>query len=202
LPRVDLRGRSQSFQLLPGVRHAPQREWQELATDWQGAAGEKRGFPAKKAGKEPPMKTAYGIPQSVIDEVAARDVVCAYCRTEMIPEGDPARKGWANRSKWTSIEHLNHLPTAQHAYPMTPEYFVIACFGCNASRRDKPLAEWVDGKGIRDTVAPVVKAYLARPQASLPIDPACLLADRLAAEQRRADKKARRHPEEALLLAA
>ena len=30
----------------------------------------------KKAGKEPLMKSAYGIPQSVIDEVTARDV-CA-----------------------------------------------------------------------------------------------------------------------------
>ena len=53
---------------------------------------------------------------------------------------------------------------------MTSEYFVIAYFGCNASRHGKPLAEWVDEKGIRDTVGPVVKAYLTRPQAWMPID--------------------------------
>lgn len=135
------------------------------------------------------MKTAYGIPQAVIDKVAARDLVCAYCHTEMILEGDPARKGWANRSKWASIEHLNHLPTSQHAYPMTPEYFVIACFGCNASRRDKPLAEWVDEKGIRDTVAPVVKAYLTRPQAWMPIDPAHRAAERAATAAARSHRQ-------------
>jgi hypothetical protein len=147
------------------------------------------------------MRTRYGIPQAVLDVVVARDVVCVYCQTEMIPEGSPARRGWVDRAKWASIEHLNHLPTGQHAYPMTPEYFVIACFGCNAARRDKPLAEWVDEKGIRDTVAPVVKAYLTRPEASLSIDPACLLEDRLAAEQRRTAKKVRR-PEAVFALAA
>jgi hypothetical protein len=147
------------------------------------------------------MKARYQMTQAQVDEAEARDIVCVYCQTEMIPEG-PARKGWENRSKWASLEHFNHLPTSQHAYVMTLAEFGIACFGCNASRRDKPLAEWVDMKGIRDTVAPVVKAYLTRPEASLAIDRACLLADRRADEERRAARKARRRPEEALAIAA
>ena len=150
------------------------------------------------------MANGYGIPNEVEAAIRARDLVCVYCQTEMIPEGSPARRGWANRAKWTSIEHLNHLPTAQFTYPKTAEYFVIACFGCNAARRDKPVAVWVDEEGWTGTVAQVVRDYMTRPEASLPIDPACLLADRLADKKAREDrlaKKARR-PEAALAIGA
>jgi hypothetical protein len=141
------------------------------------------------------MGLRYEIPPDVEAAIRARDLVCVYCQTEMIPEGSPARRGWANRARWASIEHLNHLPTAQHTYPKTAEYFVIACFGCNAARRDKPVAVWVDKKGWTEKVAQVVRDYMIRPEASLPIDPACLLADRLANKKAREDRlaeKARR----------
>lgn len=138
------------------------------------------------------MRARHGISQAVIDFLVERDVVCVYCRTEMIPEGSPARQGWASRAKWATIEHLNHLPHGQFTYPLTAEYLAIACTGCNAARRDKPLAVWVDEMGIRDTVAPVVTAYLRWPTASLAIDPACRLEDRLAAESQRATRKASR----------
>jgi hypothetical protein len=114
---------------------------------------------------------AYDIPQTVIDDFTARDVDCIYCRKVMIHKSE--RKGWTNRwarrADWATIEHLNHLPTAAFQYPKTVEYFGMACHGCNSSRRDKPLAVWVAEKGIADTVAPVVKAYLLRPQASQPM---------------------------------
>jgi hypothetical protein len=116
------------------------------------------------------MKAKYGIPQSVIDEIEARDLDCVYCRKPMIREGSPLRKGgWSRRAEWASIEHLNHLPTAVHAYPMTAEYFAVACTGCNASRRDKPLTVFLALKGYADTCAQVVKNYARRPQASWPM---------------------------------
>ena len=87
--------------------------------------------------------------------------VCVYCQKEMVsPKSTPLRANWA------TIEHLNHLPTAQFSYPKTAEYFAMACSPCNTSRGAKPLANWVREKGIEGTVAPVVKAYLLRPQAS------------------------------------
>jgi hypothetical protein len=142
------------------------------------------------------MANNYGIPAETEAEIMARDVVCAYCRKEMV---DP--KSTPDRTKWATIEHLNHLPTSQFQYPKTAEYFVMACQPCNSSRRDKPLAAWVAEKRIADIVAPVVKAYLTRPEASIPIDAALAAIDALAAHQRRLSRQ-RRRPEAALAIAA
>ena len=117
------------------------------------------------------MGLRYGIPADVEAEIWARDVSCVYCRKAMDAKS-------ANRADHPSIEHLNHLPTAQHTYVKTAAHFAIACFGCNASRRDKPLAVWLRRKGFADTAAPVVKDYAKRPEASLEIDPAALAEDR------------------------
>jgi hypothetical protein len=117
------------------------------------------------------MGLRYGIPPGVEAEIWARDVCCVYCGKAMDPKSP-------NRANHPSIEHLNHLPTAQYVYVKTAAYFAIACFGCNASRRDKPLARWLNMKGYADTAAPVVQDYAKRPEASLEIDPAALAQDR------------------------
>lgn len=117
------------------------------------------------------MGLRYGIPPNVEAEIWARDLCCVYCRKAMDPKS-------ANRADHPSIEHLNHLPTAQFTYPKTAAYFAIACFGCNASRRDKPLTVWLRMKGFADTAAPIVKDYAKRFEASLEIDPAALAEDR------------------------
>ena len=118
-----------------------------------------------------------------------------------------AKRKWSIRSppptgpSGRQFEHLNHLPTSQFQYPKTADYFVMACQPCNSSRRDKPLAAWVAEKRIADIVAPVVKAYLTRPEASIPIDAALAAIDALAAHQRRLSRQ-RRRPEAALAIAA
>jgi hypothetical protein len=103
----------------------------------------------------------YGIPKDVLREIKARDVDCVYCRKPMTPTTKPFRADNA------TIEHLNHLPTHQFSYPKTVEFFAMACRRCNCNlRKAKPLAVFVAEQGWADTVAPVVKAYLKRPQAS------------------------------------
>jgi hypothetical protein len=44
--------------------------------------------------------------------------------------------------------------------------FAIACGSCNSSRRDKPLWVFIAKRGIADTIAPVIKAFLGRAKAT------------------------------------
>jgi hypothetical protein len=115
-----------------------------------------------------------GVSAAVAAQVLARDgSTCVYCRKTMDPKS-------SNRADHPSVEHLNHLPTFQHDYPKTAAYFAICCFGCNASRRDRPLSVWLRLKGYAETCAQVVKDYALRPQASWAIDPAAVARDRAA----------------------
>jgi len=135
---------------------------------WYRRQAEKRDCP-QGATEMSAMGLRYGIPPDVEADIWARDVCCVYCGKAMDPKS-------SNRADHPSIEHL--MPTAQHVYVKTAAYFAIACFGCNSSRRDKPLARWLRVKGFADTAAPVVKDYAKRPEASLEIDPAALAQDR------------------------
>jgi hypothetical protein len=68
----------------------------------------------------------------------------------------------AARADWATIEHLDHLPPFKYRPGQTAADFAIACGGCNSSRGAKPLNTFVKERGIADTVAPVIKAYLSR----------------------------------------
>ena len=121
----------------------------------------------------------------------------AGCCVRLLPNRDdprgkprPGKAGRAGARSGRRSSTSTTCHTVSSPIPLTAEYLAIACTGCNAARRDKPLAVWVDEMGIRDTVAPVVTAYLRWPTASLAIDPACRLEDRLAAESQRATRKA------------
>ena len=68
----------------------------------------------------------------------------------------------ALRADWATIEHLDHLPPFKYREGQTADDFAVACWSCNSSRGAKPLGVFVEKRGIADTVAPVVKAYLSR----------------------------------------
>jgi hypothetical protein len=103
------------------------------------------------------MANRFGIPKEIESAIRARDIACVYCQKAMVPPTVSAL-----RADWATIEHLDHLPPFPYRKGQTSDDFAIACGGCNSSRRDKPLAVWVAKKGIADTVAPVIKAWLSR----------------------------------------
>jgi hypothetical protein len=103
------------------------------------------------------MANSYRIPSDIENAIRTRDVQCVYCRKAMfLPTPSKSRAGWA------TIEHLDHLPPFAYRVGQTEDDFAIACGSCNSSRGAKPLAIWVANRGIADTVAPVIKAYLNR----------------------------------------
>ena len=105
------------------------------------------------------MANRFGIPRDIESAIRARDVQCVYCRKAMLPTSSELR------AEWATIEHLDHLPPFAYRVGQTEDDFAIACGSCNSSRGAKPLAIWVANRGIADTVAPVVKAYLNRAKA-------------------------------------
>jgi len=68
----------------------------------------------------------------------------------------------AARAHWATIEHLDHEPPFKYRPGQTAADFAMACGSCNCSRGTKPLSAFVKERGIADTVAPVIKAYLLR----------------------------------------
>lgn len=102
------------------------------------------------------MANTHGIPADIESEIRARDVRCVYCGKVMVPTTNPARADWA------TIEHLDHLPPFKYRPGQTAADFAICCASCNSSRGAKALSAFVKERGIADTVAPVIKAYLSR----------------------------------------
>ena len=93
------------------------------------------------------MANKWGIPGDVEEAVLARDKVCVYCGVEF---------GSERKTVW-SWEHLiNDVNIA------TMENIVRCCVGCNASKGDKLLRDWIDSpnakrRGISvESLAPVV----------------------------------------------
>jgi hypothetical protein len=71
-----------------------------------------------------------------------------------------------DRANWATIEHLDHLPPFPYREGQTADDFAIVCGSCNSSRRDKPLWVFIAKRGIADTIAPVIKAFLGRAKAT------------------------------------
>jgi hypothetical protein len=114
----------------------------------------------------------HGIPKEIESAIRARDVQCVYCQKAMVsPTSTPMRAAWA------TIDHLDHLPPFRYREGQTADDFAIACSPCNSSRGAKPLRVFVAKRGIADTVAPIIKAYLGRADAAVPPS---LLANRIA----------------------
>jgi hypothetical protein len=103
----------------------------------------------------------FGIPAEIESAIRARDVECVYCQKAMVPPTSTP-----NLANWATIEHLDHLPPFPYREGQTADDFAIACGSCNSSRRDKPLWVFIAKRGIADTIAPVIKAFLGRAKAS------------------------------------
>src|SRR5271157_2011837 len=101
--------------------------------------------------------TKYDIPDLVVSQEARRDKSCVYCKLKF-------RTGVRSRKNLASWEHMDDN-SLRH-----PRVWNIAlcCGSCNTSRGPKGLTEWFDSaycrkKNIsRQTVAPVIRRYLAR----------------------------------------
>ena len=100
----------------------------------------------------------WDIPDSLENEVRARDKKCVYCGVEMlqkVPPGSP-RKAVAT---W---EHI-----INDARIITRENIALCCCACNASKGQKALVDWLQStycvkRGVSEnTVAEIVKDALA-----------------------------------------
>lgn len=100
------------------------------------------------------MANPWGIPNWLEAEVRARDTCCVYCRVIFTP----AKISKRSAASW---EHI-----INDAKIITRENIALCCCGCNASKGQKLLNEWLQTrycleKGItRETVAPIIKDAL------------------------------------------
>lgn len=99
----------------------------------------------------------WNIPDSLEKEVRARDKKCIYCGVEMlqkVPRGSP-------RNALATWEHI-----INDARIITRENIALCCCACNASKGQKPLADWLLStyclkRGVNEnTVAQIVKDAL------------------------------------------
>ena len=99
----------------------------------------------------------WNIPDWLEKEVRDRDKTCVYCGVPMLDEvpADGSRKAVAT---W---EHI-----INDASIITRENIVLCCCGCNASKGQKSLSEWLNSEYCQrhdislDTVAPIIKQAL------------------------------------------
>jgi len=102
----------------------------------------------------------WNIPRKLEEEVASRDTQCVYCGVSFL--GRAASRG--ERPSW---EHVVNDETI-----ITRENIARCCMSCNASKGTKDLSAWLGSRycvvrGITpDTVAPVIKASLTRPNSN------------------------------------
>jgi hypothetical protein len=99
----------------------------------------------------------WRIPDWLEREVRGRDKACVYCGIAMI-EQMPSRGPRGAAATW---EHIINDATV-----VTRENIARCCVACNASKRTRPLVEWIESRyckerGITaDTVAETVKTAL------------------------------------------
>src|SRR5271154_3984426 len=84
----------------------------------------------------------------------------------LLPKGDGSADFHAQSRQLGDNRALDHLPPFPYREGQTADDFAIACGSCNSSRRDKPLWVFIAKRGIADTIAPVIKAFLGRAKAS------------------------------------
>ena len=93
-----------------------------------------------------------------IQEVRERDKNCVYCRVEFTPSK-------ISKKTAASWEHI-----INDAKIVTRENISLCCCGCNASKGQKNLSNWLQSKYCKDrginlnTVAPIIKQAIANGQ--------------------------------------
>ncbi len=104
------------------------------------------------------MANNWNIPAWLEQEVRERDSVCVYCGVAFTPAN-------VSRRTATSWEHI-----INDASVITRENIALCCCGCNSSKGQKRLSEWLESKyclakGIStDTVAPIVRKAIENGQ--------------------------------------
>jgi len=104
------------------------------------------------------MANNWNIPNWLEQEVRARDKQCVYCGVSFTP----AKISKKTAASW---EHI-----INDAKIITRENICLCCCGCNASKGQKKLSDWLQSKycadkGITpDKVAPIIKQALASGQ--------------------------------------
>lgn len=101
------------------------------------------------------MANNWNIPDWLESEVRKRDKTCVYCGIEFTL----AKVSKKSAASW---EHI-----INDAKIITRENIVLCCCGCNSSKGQKQLSEWLQSKyckerGITpDSVAPIIKQAIA-----------------------------------------
>ncbi|EJF83323.1 hypothetical protein MCY_01314 [Bartonella rattimassiliensis 15908] len=102
----------------------------------------------------------WNIPDWLEKEVRDRDKVCVYCRSEFTPVN-------VSRKTAASWEHIINDVSI-----ITRENIALCCCGCNSSKGQKPLLEWLNSKYCsdrnisKDSVAPIIKTATATARCS------------------------------------
>jgi 5-methylcytosine-specific restriction endonuclease McrA len=102
------------------------------------------------------MANNWNIPAELEVEVRLRDRACVYCGTEFTSYA-------INRKKAASWEHI-----INDASIINRDNIALCCCGCNASKGQKRLSEWLRSKycilkGMNYTrLAPIIKKALDR----------------------------------------
>ncbi|MHC4873764.1 MAG: HNH endonuclease [Planctomycetota bacterium] len=97
------------------------------------------------------MANKWNIPDWLEKEVRERDKFCVYCGVEFTP----AKVSKKTAASW---EHI-----INDAKIINGENIVLCCCGCNASKGQKKLSEWLQSKYCKDrgitseSVAPIIK---------------------------------------------
>jgi len=101
------------------------------------------------------MANNWNIPSWLEKEVRERDKNCVYCGVEFTPTK-------ISKKTAASWEHI-----INHAKIITRENIALCCGGCNASKGQKLLSDWLQSKyckerdinsdTVSDTVAPIIK---------------------------------------------
>jgi hypothetical protein len=102
------------------------------------------------------MANRWNIPDWLEKEVRERDGVCVYCQVEFTP----AKISKKSAASW---EHIINDETI-----ITRENIALCCCGCNASKGQKKLSEWLQSKYCKEkgitltSVAPIIKQAIAK----------------------------------------
>lgn len=96
------------------------------------------------------MSNNWNIPDWLEKEVRERDKFCVYCGCEFTPSK-------VSKKSAASWEHI-----INDAKIITRENIALCCCGCNASKGQKKLSDWLGSKYCKErgitlkTVAPIV----------------------------------------------
>lgn len=104
------------------------------------------------------MANNWNIPNWLEKEVRERDTSCVYCGCKFVSPKESARFS-------ASWEHI-----INDARVITRENIALCCRGCNASKGQKSVYEWLTTKYCKErgitaeSVAPIIKLTIAKGQ--------------------------------------